>query len=719
MNLAFRIAQGGVRTDLPPSLAINPSVTSWIRFLDDGRIEISSGKVEIGQAIRTSLAQIAAEELQVSPERIVMAPTITGISPDEAVTSGSLSIQESGTAIRWVCAEVRARLLAAAARILEIDAGDCEIVDGVVHHRASGRSAGYSQLDPNGLLGAPIAGPPVPRPRSTYQVVGTDRPRIDLPGRITGQPVFIHDLTWPGMLHGRVIRARLPGARLLTLPADLPARLGPGASIWRDGDFLAVTARREWVAVQTSDIVARSAIWSEAELPFDERTVEDWLTGQQVESRVIASRSSPGATATAAGIDTLEARYFKPFLAHASIAPSCALARWDGARLEVLSHSQGVYNLREDLRLCFPGSEVVVRHHEGAGCYGHNGADDVALDAALLARLAGAPVRIVWSRRDELIRAPLGSAMTIDLKVELEGDRIRSWTHEVYSFGHSLRPGRAETPTLLAATEVDPPFPPRIAVNAALNAGGGSERNAIPFYDIDCLEVRNHRILSAPIRTSALRSLGAFGNVFAIESTIDDLAEIADVDPFEFRLLHLSEPRARAVLERLRQLLDGRPLAGLADHAAIGFALARYKNTGAWCAVAAEVRADEAIRPLRLWVVADLGLVINPDGARNQLEGGALQACSWALHESMRFDRHGPLGSDWEGYRIAHASELPRVEVHLISNQDEDPLGAGECAHGPTAAALGNAVKRALGIRIRRLPLSRERLMEALTSSGR
>ena len=711
MNLAFRLAQGGVRADLPPSLAVNPQLSSWIAFADNGRVQIRSGKVEIGQGIRTALAQIAAEELCVALHMIEMVPTRTGLSPDEAVTSGSLSIQESGHAIRHLCADVRERLIARAAQRWQVDPALCYAEQGQVIHRASGQRITYEALQPSSLLDGEVSGHPQPREVSEHCIVGCNAPRLDLPAKLTGGAAYVHDLDLPGMLHGRVIRARLPGAVLHQLNHDILG-LDPQVTVWQDGHFLAVTGEREWPVVKAASRLENAAQWDVPELPFAGQPLQEWLTAQTAEHKLIGEKGD---------VDTMPATwtatFTKPFIAHAALAPSCAVAKWQGDAVQVWSHSQGVYNLRADLALCFPGADIEVQHAEGPGCYGHNGADDVALDAALLSRMAGAPVRVLWSRRDELIRSPLGSGMAMRISARLEGSRIAAWTHDVWSFGHSLRPGRADTPTLLAASEISDGFAPRVAINAALAAGGGSERNAIPAYDFEHLRVSNHRLLTMPVRTSALRSLGAFGNVFAIESTMDELAAQAGLDAIEFRLAHLSNPRARRVVERLRQHLGDELHAVQTEAQGWGVAFAHYKNTGAWCAVAAQVHVAGQVQVLRLVVVVDVGLVINPDGVANQIEGGALQACSWALQEEMPFDAGGPTGVDWQTYPIARFTAIPQIDVLIVDAPEEPSLGAGECTHGPTAAALGNAVKSAMGLRIHHLPLTRKRLLEAIEAA--
>lgn len=720
MNLAFRITQTPAsRPDLPASLAVNPRRAQWLSWSSDGCIEVRSGKVEIGQGILTALAQIAAHELSLPLSRIRMIPAKTGLSPDEAVTSGSLSIQESGTAIRIVCAELKARLVDRAAERFGTSTEQCETCDGEVIERASGQRIAYAALDPASLLEGEVASvdgrSPVPATPNQKSLIGQSIPRLDLPGKLRGDAAYVHDLRLRGMLHARVLRAGIPGATLLGFDESVLGRFGARIQVWRDGNFLAVTSAHEWLAIRGAALLEPTLRWDQPELPFDDTSVAQWLCVQQADTKVIAERAASIAHATS---PTLEATYSKPFIAHASLMPSCAVARWQGNHLEVWSHTQGPYNLRADLALVFPEADITVHHAEGAGCYGHNGADDVALDAALIARHTGAPVRVLWSRRDEMIRSPMGSAMTMRLRAWLDGYRIARWEHEVWSAGHSLRPGRAPTPTLLAATEIaSRRFEPRESVNAALAAGGGSERNAIPAYTFDTLRVTNHRIRSIPLRTSALRSLGAFGNVFAIESMMDDLAEIAQTDPIEFRLAHLDHPRARRVLETLAtELATG--AAAIHDPDTVhgtGIGFAHYKNLGAWCAVAATIAVSEGITVQRLTVVADIGRVINPDGARNQLEGGALQACSWTLMETMRIDqKSGPTGMDWSTYPILSFSDQPPVRAVLVDAEDSPSLGAGECAHGPTAAAIANALKDALGIRMHALPLLPERIREVI-----
>ncbi|HEY5130695.1 MAG TPA: molybdopterin cofactor-binding domain-containing protein, partial [Bradyrhizobium sp.] len=417
---------------------------------------------------------------------------------------------------------------------------------------------------------------------------------------------------------------------------------------------------------------------------------------------------------------TIRRQYTRPYLAHASIAPSCAMAQWREDRVHIWTHSQGVYLLRADLALVLklPVENITVEHLEGAGCYGHNAADDVALDAVLLAKAAGGrPVRVQWSRQDEMSHAPFGAAMAIEIEADLDAQgEIANWRHTIWSNGHAARPGRAAQPALLAATELAVPFPRMISTNPPPANGGGADRNSIPLYDFPSWQIESHRLLTMPVRTSALRTLGAQGNVFAIESFLDELAAERGEDPVAFRLRYLRDSRAQDVIRAAAKRANWKP----DKRAGVGYGLgfARYKNAGAYCAVVAEVEGAEDIRVKRLTIAVDVGEAINPDGVINQIEGGAIQATSWVLKERVRFDRQRITSNTWTSYPILRFSEVPEVQVELLQRPDSEPLGAGEAAHGPVTAAIANAVYDALGVRVRDLPITRDSLIAAMESSS-
>jgi nicotinate dehydrogenase subunit B len=700
---------------LPASLAANPVLSAWLSFSPAGAVTVSSGKVEYGQGVWTALAQIAAEELDLALARVTVAPVSTARSPDEGVTSGSLSIQESGSALRQACAQARAVLLAAAADKLGTSASALAVDDGQV--LAAGRATGlsYWELATPGLLDRE-AGPPVPeKPPGRWSVAGRSAPRLDLPDKVAGRPRFLHDLVLPGMLYGRVVRPPAVVAELVSLgDPDLP----PGVVMVRDGSFAGVVAPADRDALRAAGLVAGAARWHVTESLPDAGDLKGFLLSSPAETATVESRRDAAAAASATLARTAE--YTRPFLAHASMAPSCAIARWDGGAVTVWSHSQGVFALRDALAagLGLPTAQVTVHHVEGAGAYGHNGADDAALDAVLLARaVPGRPVRVLWSREDEMGWAPLGPAMLARLSAGLDArGRIVTWRQDVWSNGFIGRPGRGGEPRLLALAHLagGRPMPP--APDGPPTGAMGATRNAVPGYDIPDLEVVRHRLLTMPIRTSSLRSLGAFLNVFAIESFMDELAACAGAGPVEFRLAHLTDPRGVRVIEEVTGLSGW---SGRAPAEGIGYGLgyARYKGLSGYCAAVAEVEAASDVRVRRLWLAVDVGAVINPDGVINQVEGGAVQSTSWATRERVTFDRARVTSVNWDSYPVLRFTEVPEVAVRIVTTPGAPATGAGEIAQGPVAAAIGNALAQATGVRVRDLPLTRDQVIRAIEES--
>jgi CO/xanthine dehydrogenase Mo-binding subunit len=497
----------------------------------------------------------------------------------------------------------------------------------------------------------------------------------------------------------------------------------PGVSkVIRDGMLFGVLAESEHVLAQASKKVLAAELWrGAAQVPSAGR-ISEWLKSQPLDTTVILDQRPEAVAAQPAR--TFRAEYERPYLQHASLGLSCAIAQWTDGALRAWSHSQGIFNLRRDLALAFglPADAVTVAHCDGAGCYGHNGADDVAFDAAWLARHAsGRPVKVQWSRQAEMANSPLGAAMTVAVEAGVDSQgNLLSWKQEVWSQGHGSRPGRGQTPALLGAWQIAQAFPVTLAVNQPPSTGGGSDRNAVPPYSVPEVHVVNHRVLAMPLRVSALRSLGAHVNVLAAESTIDDIARSYGRDPLAYRLAHLQDERAEAVLVEAARIAGWQ--AGKPPDAPEGFGrgigYARYKNTSGYCAVIAELVVEEDVKLKRLFIAADLGLVVHPDGARNQLEGGAIQAASWTLREATRFGPDGIRSDDWESYPIFAFSDVPAVEVALVDRPDCPSLGAGECTIGPTAAAIANAICDAIGVRIRAMPFTEDNLMKIVQSDG-
>lgn len=684
---------------LPGSLHANRRLDAWLSFHGDGRVTIHPGKVELGQGILTALVQIAADELDVPPERIIIAATVTGESPNEGVTSGSLSIQDGGMALRHACADARALFLSVAAQASGVSVESLRVEEGRFLG-PDGEVGSYAALADRDLLAAEASPGARAKAPAARRIAGSSAPRIDLPAKVFGEARFIHDMRLPGLLHARMIRPPAPGAKLLHAPEG----------VLRDGDVLAVIAETEAAAEQAAERAARAARWSEGHaLPEDWRA---WLQSAPGEDSVVAERGEVISPAT------IKRRFFRPFIAHASVGTCCAIAQWDGAVMRVWSHAQGPYNLRADLAkaLKLPLENVIVQHVEGSGCYGHNGADDVALDAAICARQRlGVPVRVLWSRAEELAEAPHSPAMTVEIEAGLDAaNNLASWRAHVRSNGHSGRPGRGAVPVLLAAPLMQGGVPIPPSMNPPLAGGGGAQRNMIPLYRVPNLQATMTRLTEMPIRTSALRGLGAQIHVWAIESVMNELAELAGEDPVAFRLRHCEDERAAHVLREAARMANWDGRAALPANEGLGIAVARYKNSGAWCAVAAHVRAEERVRCVALHIAADMGEVINPDGAMNQIEGGAIHGVSAALHEAARFDGRRITSDSWETYPVLRFRDVPRVTVKLVERPEAPPLGAGEASMMPSMAAIAGAIHQALGIRPDRLPFTPENLAEMI-----
>jgi CO/xanthine dehydrogenase Mo-binding subunit len=697
---------------LPVSLAANPVLSTWVRVSSEGQVMISPGKVEIGQGIVTALAQIAADELDVDISRVHMIRPSTAASPNEGVTSGSLSVQQSGPAIRHACAEIRQIFLDAASDRLGVGSNALDVKDGTISGPGN-VSTSYWELAAEVSLDRDATPGATPKKSTQRNLAGGSIPRLDIPDKVFARPRFIHDFTLTGMLHGRVLRPELSAAKLVNLSEDHARAVAGLVAVVRDGNFAGVVSETEDGAEAALRALRRDAAWSSAESLPDEDGLAEWLKAQPSEPTTIDTKTASGKPAK---VRTIQRQYTRPYLAHASIAPSCAIARWTGDRVHVWTHSQGVYFLRADLALVLklPLENIIVEHMEGAGCYGHNAADDVALDAVLLAKAAGGqPVRVQWSRQDELSHAPFGAAMAIEIEADLDAKgEIVEWRHHIWSNGHTARPGRAAQPALLVATELANPFPRYVSTNSPQANGGGADRNSIPLYNFPSWQIECHRLLNMPIRTSALRTLGGQGNVFAIESFIDELATERDEDPVAFRLRHLSDTRAQDVIRSVARRANWKPDKQTGRGYGLGFA--RYKNTGAYCAAVAEVEGAEDLSVKRLTIAVDVGEAINPDGVINQIEGGAIQATSWVLKERVRFDRQRINSNTWSSYPILRFSEVPEVQVELMQPPDSEPLGAGEAAHGPVTAAIANAVFDALGVRVRNLPITRDSLIAAV-----
>ncbi|MBV9982958.1 molybdopterin cofactor-binding domain-containing protein [Bradyrhizobium sp.] len=714
LGSAFAQDQAVAVPSPPGSLKTSPYLDSWIRIDADGSITVFTGKAELGQGFKTAFQQVAAEELDVAFASLKVVTADTALTANEGYTAGSHSMQDSGTAIQNAAAQARELLVAEAARRFDLPTGQLRTENSQVL-APDGRRAGYGELVAGDILHVQAQATSSLKDPATFKVMGQSFQRVDIPAKVTGGAAYVQDIRLPGMVHARIVRPPSYGAELVECDSSAVEKMPGVVGVVRDGNFLAVVAEKEYQSVKAMQALSAAAKWKEtARLP-DQDDLLKVITGLPSQDSVIFERNDPSAV----GQSTLEATYVRPYQSHGSIGPSCAVAQLNGDALTVWTHTQGVYPDRQAIAemLHMPPAKVRCIHVEGSGCYGHNGADDAAADAALIARaLPGRPVRVQWMREQEHAWEPFGPAMVTRLKAAIDRDgKIADWNFEVWSNTHSMRPGGAGC--MLAAQHMAQPFKVPAPKPLPLPEGGG-DRNAIPIYTFPNAHVVHHFIAEMPLRISAMRALGAYHNVFSIESFMDELATAAGADPVEFRLKHLDDPRGRDVIAKAAQEFGWTRDQRAAPGRGFGFAFARYKNLAAYCAIACEVEVNRETgraRLVRAIAAVDSGQVVNPDGLTNQIEGAIMQSMSWTLYESVSFDERRITSIDWQTYPILRFSAVPDdIAVHIINRPGQPFLGSGETGQGPAAASIANAIVNATGKRLRNLPLTRKRIKDAI-----
>ena len=699
---------------LPGSLAKNPLLDAWIRVDADGRVTAFTGKAELGQGIKTALLQVVAEEIEVPFEQVSLVTADTSRTADEGYTAGSHSVQDSGTALRNAAAQVREILIAEAARRLKAPPDQLRAAAGAVIGPNAARIT-YAELVSSNLLHVEAQPTSKLKDPTLFKVMDKSVQRIDIPAKVTGGAAYVQDMRLPGMLHARIVRPPSYGAKLMELDLGNIEKMTGVVKVLRDGDFLAVVAYREFQAVKAMRALSLAARWQQGEALPKQARIHETLLGLPAQAEVIFEKHESGGEPA----KTLEATYTRPYVSHGSVGPSCAVAQLTEGVMTIWTHTQGVYPDRQAIAemLRVPQDKVRCIHVEGSGCYGHNGADDAAADAALIANsLPDRPIRLQWMREQEHGWEPFGPAMVAKARASLDAaGRIVDWDYGVWSNTHTMRPGPAGA--LLAAQHMERSFPIPEPKPIPQPEGGG-DRNSIPLYTLPSAKVTHHFVHDMPLRCSALRSLGAQMNVFAIESFMDELALAVGSDPVAFRLAYLDDPRARDVVTAAADEFRWAARPAPAGGHGYGFAFARYKNLAAYCAVAMQVRVDHEtgrIRILRVAAAVDTGQVINPDGVRNQIEGAIIQSLSWSLFESVSFDTTRITSIDWATYPILRFSSVPEsVTVRILDRPGTPFLGCGEAGQGPASAALANAVANATGKRVRDLPLNAARVKAAI-----
>ena len=695
------------------------AVDSFLAVHADGSVTLFVGKVDIGTGGRIAMRQIVGEELDVPLERIAMIEGDTALTPNQGATAGSYGIARGGTQLRQAAATARQALLAQAAQRLGRPAGDLQIVDGVVRAKDGTGAVTYGELIGDRAFNLKVdGGAPLKAPQS-FRFIGKSLPRPDLPAKVTGRHRYLHDLTLPSMLHARVIRPPAHGATLVSVDASSVAAIG-GARVVRIQNFLAVVAEREWDAVRAAR--ALQCKWTAGTgLPDSTKEFDSMRASRVVRDQEIAKRGDLSAlSAPAPGMRALAASYRWPIQTHGSIGPSCGVADVRADRATVWSSSQNTHGFQTTYArlLGLERDRVRVIYLDGAGSYGPNGADDAAAEAALLSKTLGKPVRVQWTRQEEHGLDPKGPAQLLELRAAVDADgEVAAW----------------ETQAWLPIATANLPNIPLLSLDAAGipqtpgRSTGLIYQNVDPPYTMPNVNAVVHWIPDAPLRTSAIRAPGKVANTFAVESFVDEIAALARVDPVEFRLRRLTNPRGLEVLRRLTARMGWQPRPSprpVDPKAAVltgrGIAYIHYKHEETLVAMGMEVAVERAtgrIRVTRVVCAQDCGLMINPDCVQSQLEGNIIQTLSRTLHEEIVYDRNGVTTVDWASYPILTFPEVPALEFELIQRLDQPPLGVGEAASTPVPAALGNAVFDATGVRLRTVPFRADRVKAALARS--
>ncbi|MEM7118580.1 MAG: molybdopterin cofactor-binding domain-containing protein [Chloroflexota bacterium] len=711
------------------NLQLNPDLDSWIRFNADETVTIFTGKVEIGQGIKTAVSQIAADELDVALERIRVQTADTALSPNEGLTAGSMSVEMSGRSLRQAAATARHLLLQMAFEELETDQIDAlDIVDGTIRDTTTGRQTTFWALmaQRGAVFGQAVRSDLAPKRPPEHQLVGQPLKRDDLIPKVTGQACYVHDLTLPDMVHGRVVRPPGYGARLVSVDETAVLQMSGILAVVRDGSFLGVVAEREEEAIWAQETLRETAVWDNQTKFIKPDDLQAHLQANATESNLVVNGTAvsnpiPPRQPATMPAKTITATYTKPYHMHGSLAPSAAVAQWQPAteQLTIWSHTQGPHMLRGAIAEALGMSEKQVRvvHAEGSGCYGHNGADDAAFDAALLARaFPERPISLKWMREDEHLWEPYGPAMMVQLAATLDdAGNVNTWEQDIWSYSHLSRPRPTGdgTSSLLATRHLRQPQPPAPARNL-LGRHFGGYRNADPLYHFAQRHIVSHFVPDSPLRSSAVRSLGAYANIFAIESFMDELAEMAGMDPVAFRLQHLSDERAKAVIQAAADKAGWTPRTKPNKSGkGRGIAFAQYKNIQCYTAIVVELTVNQQSGEIQLdraVIAADAGQIVNPDGLSNQLEGGFVQAASWTLMEAVEFDESRILSQDWDSYPILRFAGVPKIETVLLNRPSLPSLGTGEASQNPTPAAIANAIYDAIGVRPRDLPFTPDKI---------
>jgi nicotinate dehydrogenase subunit B len=706
--------------DLPsPKSVVLDQVDTFLAIDDKGMVTIYAGKVDLGTGVRTAFAQIAADELDVPFANVDVIQGDTALTPDQGPTNGSLSLQHAGVQIRQAAATARHALIRQASAQLGVAPEGLAIANGVITAKANSGSVSYAELIGGQRFELKVNSAAPTKNPADYKIVGKPIGRRDIPGKLTGEFTYMQDFRVPGMLHGRVVRPPAIGAQLESVDESSMGNIPGVVKIVRDGNFLGVVAQDEWSAVRAAREI--SAVWSKSETLPDQAKLWEHVRATKILRDDVTSNVGDVGGAMASEVKKLSATYDFAIHTHGSIGPSCAISEFRDGKLISWSASQATHNLRKQLALMFamPLDNVRCVYVEGAGCYGRNGHEDAAADAALLAKAVGKPVRVQWSRADEHGWDPKGPPTLIDLRANLDasGDVV-TWESEFF-----IPQGAAGNVDLVAATLADLP------VENLLSPGGIINDSAIG-YKFPNVRTVCHRLQTTPFRPSWIRTPGRMQNTFANECFLDEIAAAAKADPLEFRVKHTdpADERGLEVLDRLARLAQWEPRPSPQNPVngnvvrGRGCSYVKYELVRTYIGAVAEVEVDRAtgeIRVSKFYVVHDCGQIINPNGVKAQIEGCVIQTVSRTLKEELTFDRGMVTSLDWASYPILTFPEVPQIEIDLIDRPTEKPWGAGEPTAALIPSSISNAVFDATGVRLRSVPLKPEKVRAALQTADR
>ena len=708
------------------------SLDSWLAVAQDGTVTVYTSKVELGTGVETALAQIVAEELDLPLEKVVMYFGDTDKSVDQATTAASRTLERGGPQLRQAAAAGRQELLKMASAQLDAPVDQLRVTDGVISAAGSSKKVTYGELIGGRRFNVKITAtghgwdmkvaPEVPRKDyKDYKIVGKSIPRRDLPPKFTGEFTYIQDVKLPGMLHGRVVRPATVNSKPDSIDQSSISSIPGVVKVVQEGSFVGVVAQTEWAAIRAARALKISWSTPSTKIPDGPDAAWDYLrnTKSFLDQKTVERGDVNAAMAQAA--KTLDATFRWPFQLHGMMAPSCAVADVQGDRATIYSGCQGPFDTRKQVAhlLGVPEKNVHVLYREASGCYGRLEPDDAPLDAALLSRAVGKPVRVQWMREDEHGWEPKGPAQLVTLRAGLDAQgKIVAWEFLDRSF-----PWTESLPNPLLA-----------ARQAGLKAAGPGRTNGNQsggeFYQVDNIKVGASEIPWVfpeviPLRTSNLRAPGELARCFASEGFFDEIAATVKADPLAMRLQYLGDnPRAVAVLQAAAKQAGwaSRPSPNPSARGTVvsgrGIALSDRSNT--MVAAVAEVEVNKStgkIAVKRIVLAHDCGLIVNPDGLTNQIQGNVIQGVSRALMEEVKFDAAGVHSLDWRGYPIIRYTEVPDVDVVLINHPEMQPLGGGEPSIVPVTAAIANAVFDATGTRVRQVPMTPQRILAAMRGS--